>query len=154
MPPVVDWAPVGVQVPPEPGLEWTGHVCHRARPMSADGCRRSPGDGMLTARAAPAAPDGGIQPLCKTAVTPTIRCRIGLVTATADVEHRTRRRRTGDVWGAAQRALDVAAERLELDPGMHGVLRDAEARADGPLPGPPWTMAPSQSSPATASTTT
>jgi glutamate dehydrogenase (NAD(P)+) len=30
---------------------------------------------------------------------------------------------TDDVWGAAQRALDLAAERLELDPGMHRVLR-------------------------------
>jgi glutamate dehydrogenase (NAD(P)+) len=28
-----------------------------------------------------------------------------------------------DVWGAAQRALDLAAERLELDDGMHRVLR-------------------------------
>jgi glutamate dehydrogenase (NAD(P)+) len=28
-----------------------------------------------------------------------------------------------DVWGAAQRAVDVAAERLNLDPGMHRVLR-------------------------------
>jgi glutamate dehydrogenase (NAD(P)+) len=28
-----------------------------------------------------------------------------------------------DVWGAAQRDLDVAAERLELDEGMHRVLR-------------------------------
>ena len=42
-----------------------------------NGCRRSPGDGMLTARAAPAAPDGGIQPLSQTAVTLTTRCRIG-----------------------------------------------------------------------------
>jgi glutamate dehydrogenase (NAD(P)+) len=30
---------------------------------------------------------------------------------------------TGDVWGAAQRALDLAAERLQLDEGMHRVLR-------------------------------
>jgi len=29
-----------------------------------------------------------------------------------------------DVWGAAQRALDLAAERLQLDPGMHRVLRE------------------------------
>jgi glutamate dehydrogenase (NAD(P)+) len=29
----------------------------------------------------------------------------------------------GDVWGAAQRALDLAADRLELDEGMHRVLR-------------------------------
>ena len=72
MPPVVDWAPVGVQVPPEPGLEWTGQVCHcAARCAMRNGCRRSPGDGMLTARAAPAAPDGGIQPLSETAVTRT-----------------------------------------------------------------------------------
>ena len=61
VPPVVDWAPVGVQVPPEPGLEWTGQVCHRAAAAERvaslrTGCRRSPGDGMLTARAAPAAP--------------------------------------------------------------------------------------------------
>src|SRR3989337_280584 len=28
-----------------------------------------------------------------------------------------------DVWGAAQRDLDLAAERLELDEGMHRVLR-------------------------------
>ncbi|HEX2142857.1 MAG TPA: Glu/Leu/Phe/Val dehydrogenase [Candidatus Limnocylindria bacterium] len=28
-----------------------------------------------------------------------------------------------DVWGAAQRAVDLAAERLDLDPGMHQVLR-------------------------------
>jgi glutamate dehydrogenase (NAD(P)+) len=28
-----------------------------------------------------------------------------------------------DVWGAAQRALDLAADRLELDDGMHRVLR-------------------------------
>jgi glutamate dehydrogenase (NAD(P)+) len=30
---------------------------------------------------------------------------------------------TGDVWGAAQQALDLAAERLQLDDGMHRVLR-------------------------------
>ncbi|HET6746293.1 MAG TPA: Glu/Leu/Phe/Val dehydrogenase [Candidatus Limnocylindria bacterium] len=30
---------------------------------------------------------------------------------------------TGDVWGAAQQALDLAAKRLELDEGMHRVLR-------------------------------
>ena len=30
---------------------------------------------------------------------------------------------TGDVWGAAQEALDLAAERLQLDEGMHRVLR-------------------------------
>ncbi|HYN64173.1 MAG TPA: Glu/Leu/Phe/Val dehydrogenase, partial [Candidatus Limnocylindrales bacterium] len=29
----------------------------------------------------------------------------------------------GDVWGAAQRALDLAAERLQLDEAMHRVLR-------------------------------
>ena len=28
-----------------------------------------------------------------------------------------------DVWGAAQAALDTAAQRLNLDPGMHAVLR-------------------------------
>jgi glutamate dehydrogenase (NAD(P)+) len=38
------------------------------------------------------------------------------LTATRDVS-------TGDVWGAAQRALDLAAERLQLDEGMHRVLR-------------------------------
>jgi glutamate dehydrogenase (NAD(P)+) len=32
-------------------------------------------------------------------------------------------RATDDVWGAAQRDLDLAAERLELDDGMHRVLR-------------------------------
>src|SRR6266540_3027560 len=32
-------------------------------------------------------------------------------------------RATDDVWGAAQGALDLAAERLELDEGMHRVLR-------------------------------
>jgi glutamate dehydrogenase (NAD(P)+) len=50
----------------------------------------------------------------------------GLVTATADVEHRHGDAAPDDVWGAAQRALDVAAARLELDPGMHGVLREAK----------------------------
>jgi glutamate dehydrogenase (NAD(P)+) len=30
---------------------------------------------------------------------------------------------TDDVWGAAQRALDLAAERLQLDEAMHRVLR-------------------------------
>jgi glutamate dehydrogenase (NAD(P)+) len=30
---------------------------------------------------------------------------------------------TDDVWGAAQQALDLAAERLQLDEGMHRVLR-------------------------------
>jgi glutamate dehydrogenase (NAD(P)+) len=44
----------------------------------------------------------------------------------ADVEHRHGDAAPDDVWGAAQRALDLAAERLELDPGMHGVLRDAK----------------------------
>ena len=48
------------------------------------------------------------------------------VTATSDVEHRHGDAAPDDVWGAAQRALDLAAERLELDPGMHGVLRDAK----------------------------
>jgi glutamate dehydrogenase (NAD(P)+) len=38
------------------------------------------------------------------------------VTAPVDVA-------AGDVWGAAQRALDLAAERLQLDEGMHRVLR-------------------------------
>jgi glutamate dehydrogenase (NAD(P)+) len=38
------------------------------------------------------------------------------VTASADVV-------AGDVWGAAQRALDLAADRLKLDDGMHRVLR-------------------------------
>jgi glutamate dehydrogenase (NAD(P)+) len=38
------------------------------------------------------------------------------VTASADVV-------AGDVWGAAQRALDLAADRLKLDEGMHRVLR-------------------------------
>ena len=46
------------------------------------------------------------------------------MTATTDVEHRHGDAAPEDVWGAAQRALDLAAERLELDPGMHGVLRD------------------------------
>jgi len=32
-------------------------------------------------------------------------------------------RASDDVWGAAQGALDLAAERLELDEGMHRVLR-------------------------------
>lgn len=32
-------------------------------------------------------------------------------------------RATDDVWGAAQGALDLAAERLQLDEGMHRVLR-------------------------------
>src|SRR5919106_632979 len=31
---------------------------------------------------------------------------------------------TRDVWSAAQHALDLAAERLGLDPGMHAVLRE------------------------------
>ena len=31
VPPVFDWAPVGVQVPPEPELGLTGQVCHRLR---------------------------------------------------------------------------------------------------------------------------
>jgi glutamate dehydrogenase (NAD(P)+) len=46
------------------------------------------------------------------------------LTATADVEHRHGDAAPDDVWGAAQRALDLAAERLKLDPGMHSVLRE------------------------------
>ena len=46
------------------------------------------------------------------------------MTATSDVEHRHGDAAPDDVWGAAQRALDLAAERLDLDPGMHEVLRE------------------------------
>jgi glutamate dehydrogenase (NAD(P)+) len=46
------------------------------------------------------------------------------MTATTEMEHRHGDAAPDDVWGAAQRALDLAAERLKLDPGMHGVLRD------------------------------
>ena len=31
-----------------------------------------------------------------------------------------------DVWGSAQQALDIAADRLNLDAGMHQVLREAK----------------------------
>ena len=46
------------------------------------------------------------------------------MTATSELEHRHGDTTPDDVWGAAQRGLDLAAERLQLDPGMHGVLRD------------------------------
>jgi glutamate dehydrogenase (NAD(P)+) len=46
-----------------------------------------------------------------------LRLRLGTrVTVPVDVA-------AGDVWGAAQRALDLAAERLQLNEAMHRVLR-------------------------------
>ena len=67
--------------PPEPGLGWTGQVCHRA--AAAERVARC-GPVVVARRAtvcSPPAPrqrplDGGIQPLSETAVTRTIRCRI------------------------------------------------------------------------------
>jgi glutamate dehydrogenase (NAD(P)+) len=82
------------------------------------------GDGMLTARAAPAALHGGISPVEHDARGDQRLLPDGCMTATADIEHLHGDAVPDDVWGAAQRALDLAAERLELDPGMHGVLRE------------------------------
>ena len=39
-----------------------------------------------------------------------------------------------DVWGAAQHALDEAAARLKLDPGMHAVLRVAKRELEVHFP--------------------
>jgi glutamate dehydrogenase (NAD(P)+) len=81
---------------------------------------------MLTARAAPAAPDRRDSALEHDRRGHHHPLSVLRVTATSDVAHRHSDTAPDDVWGAAQRALDLAAERLELDPGMHGVLRDAK----------------------------
>ena len=76
------------------------------------------------------------------------------MTATADVEHRHGDAAPDDVWGAAQRALDVAAERLELDPGMHGVLREPKRELTVHFPVRLDDGTVRRPSPATASITT
>jgi glutamate dehydrogenase (NAD(P)+) len=123
MPPVFGWAPVGVRVAAGASVGVNGASVPSPGPIR-NGCRRSLGDGMLTARAAPCGPRGRDPCLEHDRRDPHSPLPKRLVTATTEVEHRHGDAAPDDVWGAAQRALDLAAERLELDPGMHGVLRD------------------------------
>ena len=48
------------------------------------------------------------------------------MTTTADVEHRHGDAAPDDVWGRPSGPSTWRPTRLELDPGMHGVLREAK----------------------------
>src|SRR5574338_758282 len=98
-PPQVVGAGPHVRDRPEPGEDRTPQVCHSVRSPARSA--RTLSDGL------PGATTGGYPPRHMStppqpALGPT----------------------SENTWRVAQEALDLAAQRLELDPGMHAVLRE------------------------------